>query len=172
MLKKAFYSLLALSLIAFLSCDKKLALISIGRDITIAVEVNALSTGQTFNKTIDVPSADIKEALRTKGGSNIQLEKLIVEKVSVTIPDTTAWTFANIESVNVSIDGNSVGTLPAGSTGKTIVFAVPSTFPDLKTNISNGTPFNLNVVMKAKNATTAAKLTVVFTFNIDASLSL
>jgi hypothetical protein len=172
MLKQVFYSLLALSLITFLSCDKKIALISIGRDIAIAIEVNALSAGQTFNKSVDVPSADIKEALKQKGGSNIQLEELRVEKVTVTIPDTTAWTFANIESVSISIDGNSVGTLPAGSTGKTIVFTVPATFPDLKTNIPNGTPFNVNVVMKAKNATTATKLTMAFTFNIDASLSL
>lgn len=170
MLKQAFYGLSALSFITFLSCSK-IALISIGRDIVIAVGVNALSAGQTFSEPIDVPTIAIKEALKEKGGSSIQLEELKVDTVTLVIPDTTAWTFAAIESVDIGIEGKSVGPFPAGSTGKRLVFAVPADFPNLTTNISDGSPIKVNIIMKAKNATTATKLAVTFRLAIDASLS-
>ena len=171
MLKQGIYTLLIFSLFTLFSCDK-IATISVGRDLIVALDVNSLAAGQTFTKAIDLPTADIKQALQEKGGSKVQIEELMLQKVVLTIPDTASWTFADIESVNVLLEGKNVGTLPLAASGKTLTLNMDANQESLKSTFLSTSSFKVNFSIKAKKATTATKLMLAFTFNIDAALLL
>ena len=170
MLKNSIFSLIAISVLTLFSCDK-IATIIVDRGIGVEVSVNAMSAGQTFSKDTTLVTAPIKLLLKEKGGSNVVLEILRNNGATLTIPDSSPWTFADIESVEVFLEGKSIGTLPPGATGKTMTLAVPANAENLATQYKNSDTLNIKVTMKAKNATTATKLTLTVTFHIEAAVA-
>ena len=77
----------------------------------------------------------------------------------MTIPAAATWDFSAVESATMEIDGTVVGTMPVGTTGKTVTFAAPTTQADLKASFLGGAGFKVKFNGKMKNATTAATLT-------------
>ncbi len=171
MLKNISYSIAIFALFTLLGCEK-LGTFTIGRDLILDIDVNAVAAGETLNKEIEIPHKGIRESLEEKGKSNkVVLDKIVIKKAVLKLPDDSAWTFADIESVEVQVEGEIVGTYAGSST---IVRKIDVTSSAQKKNLKDiflkTDSFKTVLKMKAKKATTAERLTLTITTNIEADL--
>ena len=174
MFKTISLCLLAFAAITFISCDK---LKSVVPDVVItpnlstgSIAVNAMTAGQTFTKEITVSTADVTAALTKASGSASSVKKAVITGFDLTIDGAATWSFADVTSGEMFLDGTSIGTLPAGATTKTVALVIPANQADLKASFVKPTGFVLKLTMVAKNATTASTITGTMKTKIDLSL--
>jgi hypothetical protein len=167
-------SLLAIVCLTFTNC-KKLA--SVLPDVTITpnlstgnIAVNAMKAAETFTKDTSIVATAVTDAVKSSGQTTTAVKTVTITAFELTIPAGASWSFADVESGDVSIDGVIVGTFPAGTTGKTATFAPPATQSNIKASILSTSGFKLKYNMKAKNATTAALLTGVLKTKVTLGL--
>lgn len=167
-MKNLSYILIITTLLILSSCDKIATYIT-GRDLSVTVDVNALGAGEKFEKTASLSTADIKQIIKEKGSSNIRLDNLQADSAKLIIPESTPWTFADVQTAEVFLDGVSLGALPSGATGKTVKLTLPPKPLDLKEKFLNSSTsaFEIKVNIVAKNAIAATKLTAVISFNME-----
>jgi hypothetical protein len=167
-------SLLAIVCLTFTNCAK---IKSVLPDVTITpnlatgnIAVNAMKAAETYTKDTSIVATAVTDAIKSSGQTTANVKTITVTAFELTIPSTVSWTFADVESGDVSIDGVIVGTFPAGTMGKTATFAPPATQSDIKTSILSTSGFKLKYNMKAKNVTTAALLTGVLKTKVTLGL--
>jgi hypothetical protein len=174
MFKTISFCLLAAAAITFSSCDK---LKSVVPDVTITpsistgnIAVNALKAAETYTKDTTITATAVTDAIKSSGQTTTAVKTITVTAFELTIPASASWSFADVESGDVQIDGVIVGAFPAGTTGKTATFAPPATQSDIKTSILSASGFKLKYNLKAKNATTATALTGVLKTKVTLGL--
>lgn len=174
MFKSISFCLLAAAALTLGSCAKIKSLVP---DIAItpslstgSIAVNAMTAGQTFTKEITVSTADVTAALAKAGGSASSVKKAVITGFDLTIDGAATWSFADVTSGEVFLDGTSIGTLPAGATTKTVALVIPANQADVKASFLKPTGFVLKLTMVAKNATTASTMTGTLKTKIDLSL--
>lgn len=163
MVNKFSIGLLAIVCLTLASCDK---LKSIVPDVVITpnvstgnIAVNALKAAETYSKDTTITATAVTDAIKNSGQSTSAVKTIVVTSFELTIPASASWSFADVESAEVLINGVSVGTFPAGTTGKIAIFTPPATQTDVKSAILSASGFTIRYSIKAKNATTAALLT-------------
>jgi hypothetical protein len=162
MSKKLLLGLLSIVCLTFANCKKiadAVPDLSITPNIaTGSIGVNAMKAAETYTKDTTITAAAVTDAIKSSGRSTTSVKTITVTAFELTIPATATWSFADVESGEVLVDGVSVATFPAGATGKTITFAPPATQANIKASILSASGFKLKYNLKAKNATTATTL--------------
>jgi hypothetical protein len=174
MSNKFLFVLSAVVCLTFTNCAK---IKSVLPDVTITpnistgnIAVNAMKAAETYAKDTTITATAVTDAIKSSGQTTTAVKTITVTAFELTIPSTVTWTFADVESGDVSIDGVVVGTFPAGTSGKTATFAPPATQANIKASILSATGFKLKYNMKVKNATTAASLTGVLKTKVTLGL--
>lgn len=168
------FCLLAASAIALSSCEKLKAVapdVSITPNlVTSAIDVKALAANETYTKEITVTTTTVTDALKAAGGTTSLVKKAVATGFELKIADAATWTFADVASGEVALDGTVIGTFVPGTTGKTATFTPPANQVDLKASLLKATGFTTKVTLTTKNATTASQVTGTVKTKIDFSL--
>ncbi|MEO0059779.1 MAG: hypothetical protein RLZZ312_1426 [Bacteroidota bacterium] len=138
--------------------------------LTGTVDVKALAANETYSKEITVATTAVTDGLKTAGGSAASVKKAVATSFELKIADAATWTFADVTSGEVAVDGTVIGTFVPGTTGKVATFKAPATQADLKASFLKSTGFVVKLTVTAKNATTASQVTGTLKTKIDFSL--
>jgi hypothetical protein len=163
MFKTLSLCLVAAAAITFGGCKK---IESILPDITITpslstgvINVKALAAKETYTKEITVATTSITDAIKTAGSTSASMKTAVATSFELKIADGAKWTFADVESGEVAVDGTVVGTFVPGTTGSVATFKVPASQGDLKAAFLKASGFIVKLTMTTKNATTASQVT-------------
>lgn len=174
MSNKILFGLLAIVCLTFTNCKKLTEAVP---DLTVTanvatgnLNVNALKAAETYTKDTAITAVAVTDAVKSSGRSTTAVKAITVTAFELTIPASASWTFADVESGEVLIDGVVVGTFTKGTTGKTATFAAPTTQPDIKASLLSASGFKLKYTIVAKNATTATALSGVLKTKITLGL--
>jgi hypothetical protein len=138
--------------------------------LTGTVDVKALAANETYTKEITVATTAVTDALKTAGGSSSSVKKAVATSFELKIADAATWTFADVTSGEVAVDGTVIGTFVPGTTGKVATFKPSTTQADLKASFLKSTGFIVKLTITTKNATTATQLTGTLKTKIDFSI--
>ena len=100
------------------------------------VATNAVTAPGQITVTKSLGSA-LVDQLTSKGVKIDQVDKVDVSAITITIPTNAGYTFADISAAEVTVNGISLGKLPANSTGLTATFSAP-TQSDFKSAFLSG----------------------------------
>jgi hypothetical protein len=174
MSNKFLFVLSAVVCLTFANCAK---IKSVLPDVTITpniatgnIAVNALKAAEAYTKDTSITATAVTDAIKNAGQTTTAVKTITITAFELTIPAAASWSFADVESGDVSIDGVIVGSFPAGTTGKTATFAPPATQANIKASILSTSGFKVKYNLKAKNATTAASLTGVLKTKVTLGL--
>lgn len=122
-----------------------------------SIATNEVKTAGASNATKSSKDVDFVANLKAKGINTSNINSVyVVSAITVTIPATAGYTFADFTSAELTISNSSLGsspislgTLPANATGLSATFSTP-TKVDLKSPLISGTEiiFSFNSVVK------------------------
>jgi hypothetical protein len=125
MKKFSFFFVALLGVFVLQSCGEKLDEICFDFAQTTIVPTNPVTAPGvvTVSKTL---AAALKDQLTGKGVETSNVSSVKVNAITVTIPSTAGYTFADMTTAEVFVNKISIGKLPANATGLTQTFASPS----------------------------------------------
>lgn len=160
----SFFLFSALLILSTISCKKLGELCKDLGGFSTTVTINAVlapgsfTASKSFNNTI---AADLSAY-----GANVNnVNSLTVLPIVLTISSTAGYTFADIESASVSLNGQVVGTLPAGASGLSVTLTSP-TVTDIKANVLLASTVNAAFTANFKKAVGASTIDAKIPLNV------
>jgi hypothetical protein len=137
-MKKTFFflSIIAFAVMTTTSCSKKLGEFCFDFAQNTTITTNPLAAAGTVTVTKTLGTA-LKEQLEGKGVKIEDVNTVTVSAITITIPAAANYTFADVSAAEVTVNGVSLGTLPAGASGLEATFATP-TQKDFKSAFLSG----------------------------------
>jgi hypothetical protein len=150
----SFFSFIALiATITLSSCTKNPGEICFDFAQSTTISTNPASAGPiTVTKSLGTA---LNDQLTGKGVKIDNVNTVKVNAITITIPANAGYTFADISAAEVTVNGISLGKLPANATGLTQTFSTPSQ-SDFKAAFLGTTPASMVFTATYAKAITAA----------------
>lgn len=170
-LKNAISLIVLLTFFALVSSCEKLGTIYVNRDISVSFNLDSANANDSFTINFLVPIKQIKQSIAEKS-SNINIAKINLNGISLVLSDSFTVDFEDFENATILKDNETLGSLPKGASGDTVVFELPSTVSSENYINYYNEEKDLPLILrgKTKNDISISKLWVILSFYIEGEL--